>query len=62
MIVIGVTLIHEKLLSANIISKPYVECWQVSTEHGHPVKTVDLFSFFDYEVENLQKWLIRLID
>lgn len=55
MIVIGVTLIHEKLLLANIVSKPYVECWQVSTEHGHPVKTLDLFSFFDYKVENLQK-------
>lgn len=43
MIIIGVTLIHEKLLLANIISKPYIECWQVSTDHGHPVQIVDSF-------------------
>jgi len=27
-----------KLLLANIISKPYIEYWQVHTEHGQPAQ------------------------
>lgn len=53
MIIIGVKLIHDKLLLQNI-SNPYLECWQVQTKHGHPV--VDsMLSFLVYNVENLEK-------